>query len=114
MWVVLSLTIVEIDCMFPFQDQGDFASIGRFLVHGIGSIAFISRALAGGLVFSLRERRLQPTSRCRALLMASLLSPALVWTMQSIAHPPMANARTVEAYSAGPELVVALFRGLRS
>lgn len=107
-WLLLPLIAVEVYCMFPFRDKGDFAEIGTIVVNGIGSVLFILRALTVSLVHFSKLGRQAPF-RCKAALFGSLLTPALVWTVQYIVHPELAAKRTLEAYSAGPRIVGAIW-----
>ena len=97
--------------MFPFRDKGDFAEIGRVVVNGLGSVLFLLRTMMVILALSSKFGR-RARFRCKALLFGSLVTPALVWTVQHNIQPEVAAKRTLEAYSAGPRIVGAIWNEL--
>ncbi len=104
MWLVIVLSLAEVYFMFPFENKGDFAEVGRFIVNVFGSIVYLFKAvLIAHLLFSSYRASAGQT---KSWLMSScaLATPLLVLSIHGIVHPNVATARTLEAYMAAPQL----------
>lgn len=102
-WVVGLITLIEIYCMFPFENKGDFSSIGQFLLNAMGSIAYIGKIFL--VLCSLVAARTHGKRKLVIFLLVNSASPVLAMAMHYITHTNLALQRTLEAYLAGPKIV---------
>ncbi len=91
--------------MFPFEQKGDFAEVGRFIVNVFGSAIYLFKALLIGFLFYVFGYR-QPAGRTRlaVFFVAALATPFVVLAIHGIVHPKVAAQRTLSAYAAAPQL----------
>jgi len=108
-WTMLLLSLIEIYCMFPFEEKGDFAQIGRFIVNAAGSATYALKLVFVALAFAALHRQHRINARLGVILIGGLSTPLLVLLIHGIVHSRVAIQRTVEAYLAGPQLLAAIF-----
>ncbi len=110
-WVLVPLVILvfmELYFMIPFEEKGDFASIGTYIVNGLGSLAFLIRAFVVAPVTGRVLFRNGATPTQIKVFWASFFTPLVTLAMFVVSYQNNPLDKLMEAYLSGPPLAIIL------
>jgi hypothetical protein len=96
------LVFMELYCMIPFEEKGDFGWLGTGVVNGLGSLAFLIRVLVVSPVVGLVLFRNGATPMQIKVFWASFFTPLATLAMFLVRYQFDPLDKFMEAYLLGP------------